>query len=164
MSLISVRRGRASNAMRSQAEPGTEGDCGLGYFGSQPRSHQHFRDLHGVCRRPLAEVVGDHPQVQPVRQSSDRGECGRRTPRRGPTQCKRQRHLALGIIIEHDDARRLRSASRACSGVIGLSNSRLIASECPMRTGTRTVVGDTWIVSSPMIFFVSLTILISSSL
>ena len=56
-----------------------------------------------------------------------------------------------------------RRAARACSTVIGRWNSRLIASEWPTRTGTRTVVGETRRLSSPMILRVSRTIFHSSS-
>ena len=54
-------------------------------------------------------------------------------------------------------------AAFACSTETGRSNSTLIASLWATFTGTRTHVGQTPMVASPRIFFVSLTTLFSSS-
>ncbi len=53
-------------------------------------------------------------------------------------------------------------AALASSTLTARSNSRLMDSEWQRSTGTRTQVGATFTVSSPMIFFVSTTIFHSS--
>ena len=60
--------------------------------------HQHFRDLHRVRRRPLAEIVRDHPKIQPVRHCRVAADAAdeRLVLALG---VQRRRDLALGVIV-----------------------------------------------------------------
>ena len=98
---------------------------------------QNLGDLNGVKRRALAQIVGDHPEIQAVRNGivfADSSHKGR--------------VLARGILA---------SAADRFTTV-----STLIDSELPQNTGTRTVVAVTGNEGSPRTFRVSLIIFHSS--
>ena len=69
----------------------------------QPR--ERSRDLHGVGGRSLAQVVGDHPKVQAVRHRRIAANAADEDlVAAGCSQ--RQRHFALGEVVQQHDARR----------------------------------------------------------
>ena len=123
---------------------------------------QLLGDLHGVGGRSLAEVVADAPEEQrvgPAEVLADAADEDVVLAGGGGGQ---------GIALGRADRRRpSRPARRPRARVprsaeIGRSVSTRIDSLCEIGTGTRTQVGLTSMVASPMILRVSLTIFISS--
>ena len=123
------------------------------------RGGDQLRDLHGVERGTLAQVVVADEEREPavVRRRPGPGGAGRRTtgPCRRPSAGSAPRRARR-------PARRP-SSSRARAGVIGRSNSALIASEWPVKTGTRTQMPETSRSGRPRILRDSLRSFCSSS-
>ena len=123
---------------------------------------QLLGDLHGVGGRALAEVVADAPEQEGV------------GPAAGPGRMRPTKTSSLPAAAAASGYGRASGSSTtvtpgasaqravASSTVIGRSVSTRIDSLCEYGTGTRTQVGLTSIVESPMILRVSLTIFISS--
>ena len=124
---------------------------------------EQLRDLDGVGRGALSQVVPDDPHVQAA---FVRGIASHAADEHlvAAGRLARERIHAVAGRVHDDDARRLREDARHSSGESGSRVCTLTDSDSPINTGTRTQVADTPSSSSvtPRILRVSAIILRSS--
>ena len=162
--LIARARARRPDADRAQVTPRSQPQATRSCWGTWIRSRctQQLGDLHAVQRGSLAQVVGDHPQRQPVAARPVLADAAdQHVVAAGRFAGRRDSRLRQG---RPPRGRRARppAARRASSAVSGRSVSIQTASECERQTGTRTQVALMPMLSSPRILWVSLTSLVSS--
>ncbi len=124
---------------------------------------KQLRELHGVGRRALAQVVGDNPHVERALVAGVAADAADEDVVLAGG-LDRHRVAAGGRIVDDGHAGRRGQQLAGALGAQGLAwVSTLTASEWPVTTGTRMQVAETRIDWSPRILRVSLISLRSSS-
>ncbi len=103
---------------------------------------QQFRDLHRVRGGTLSQVIAHTPKRDPIRRANVLANA--------PDEhfipaiaIQRHRVFLFLQVVNHNDPRKLRNNSRACSTLSGFSVSTKILSLWQLLTGTRIAVGQT---------------------